>query len=186
MEMTQRHDHMLKIHLLYRLKEMKMKGLYRKRLGKWGEEKLDSWLLEEKWKAIQKNKKIKQGEIDRIYQYNPNTYCIAEVKTIYLSNNISEQYLFSEIFLKKFLKNRQLTNLVKFGENLFSYGAKKIYIRIFLILVFKKNKNPIKKQEISNSIKICYVHNNVAIISLNPEFTSVNSGKSLLEIQTTR
>ncbi len=152
-----------------------MKGLYRKRLGKWGEEKLDSWMDTKKWRPIQKNKKIKHGEIDRVYQFDSKTFCLAEIKTIYLNSKITELYLFSEIFLQKFIKKRQVLNLIKLGDNLLSSGAKTIYIRIFIICIYKTNSINFQNYKNNTAIKICFHKNNLAIISLSPEIYKFTS-----------
>ncbi len=146
-----------------------MKGLYRKRLGKWGEEKLDSWMDSIKWHPVLKNKKIKQGEIDRVYQFDHETFCFAEIKTIWINSSITEQYFFSEAFLKKFIKKRQLSNLTKLAQNFYTLGAKSIYIRIFIICLFKNNSLNLLDYKKNSAIKICYYNNKIAIISLTPE-----------------
>ncbi|WGL61132.1 hypothetical protein QEJ31_05920 [Pigmentibacter sp. JX0631] len=159
-----------------------MKGLYRKRLGIWGEETLDCWMSKKKWIPILKNKKIKRGEIDRIYQFMKNHYCIAEVKTIFLNKSMSSEYLFSENFMKKFVKKQQLLNLLKFANFYLKNKENNVFIRIFLVFLFSKNNFYIDKIHLCQNIKICYLEKNFVIISIIPEFTPNFYGKTDLEI----
>ncbi|MGY3802832.1 hypothetical protein ACWNT8_02010 [Pigmentibacter ruber] len=159
-----------------------MKGLYRKRLGIWGEQTLDLWMRKNNWVPILKNKKIKKGEVDRIYKYIKNYYCLAEVKTIYLNKTISSEYLFSANFMKKFIKKQQLLNLLRFSDFFVKNKENRVFIRFFLVLIFGKKNFYIDKVHLCQNIKICCFEKNFAIISIIPEFTTNLKGKSDLEI----
>ena len=89
----------------------------RKKLGRWGEEKLDFWMKGVGWEAILKNKYINGGEIDRVYQKmseeNVRNFCVAEIKTVFFSEKWGD--ISSEVFLRSFLKARQIRNIYKFS-----------------------------------------------------------------------
>ncbi len=164
-----------------------MDSAYKKILGKWGEEQVDLWMKNHNWLPIEKNLRIPGGEIDRIYAYSNNgiysKFCIAEIKTnlIYTKDSISE--IFSEIGIKKYLKQKQIKNLFKLGENYLAKGKKNILLRIFIVI---KTKNSlILNETIKNtgSIKLCFKSNNFLILSIEPEFTNFNARKSLLQIK---
>jgi hypothetical protein len=109
--------------------------------------------------------------------------CIAEIKTncIYSSSSLNE--IFTEVGIKKYIKQRQIKNLFKISENYFSKGISEIYLRLFIVL---KKKNYIKIDKnlsAMSAIKICYEHDNYYILSITPEFTNINARKSLLEIR---
>jgi Holliday junction resolvase-like predicted endonuclease len=160
---------------------------YKKILGFWGEQQVDCWMQSQNWSVHEKNLRIHGGEIDRIYIHktNNNNYkmCIAEIKTncIYSSSSLNE--IFTEVGIKKYIKQRQIKNLFKISENYFSKGISEIYLRLFIVL---KKKNYIKIDKnlsAMSAIKICYEHDNYYILSITPEFTNINARKSLLEIR---
>jgi Holliday junction resolvase-like predicted endonuclease len=164
----------------------KVDTAYKKILGKWGEEQVDIWMEKHNWLPIEKNLRIHGGEIDRVYTYSNGThsqFCIAEVKTnlIYSKNTFTE--IFSEVGIKKYIKQRQIRNLYKFGENYLAKGKKNIFLRLFIVIKLNnklKINDPIKS---TGSIKICFSNDSYFIISIEPEFTNLRARKSLLQIR---
>ncbi len=171
------------------MKDTKIK----KELGVWGEKTLDNWLKLNNWEPIQKNLKIKKGEIDRIYIKNSQTqkveFCLAEVKTSLLQKKEDIFILYTETGVKRYLKQRQIQNLYRCGENLIATLKQKnhinfnVYLRIFIILksLQKIDKNFIYNLPKSSAIKSCYSSENHLIFCIEPEFTKINSRKSLLQ-----
>ncbi len=158
---------------------------YRKRLGEWGETQVDIWLEKHQWIPIQKNLKLKRGEIDRIYSSNKegkdNHLCFAEIKTNTITSYKTLFEIFSEIGIKKYIKSHQIRNLRYFAENLFLRYQAKIYIRIFIILKIKFfNKSCLLN--LNSSIKICFICDEFIILSIEPEFTNLNIKKNILEV----
>lgn len=161
---------------------------YKKRLGSWGEKQLDSWLEKNNWIAIEKNLKIRGGEIDRIYCLPKSaekikTICIAEIKTNAIFSKKSLMETFTEIGIKKYIKRRQIKNLYRFGENLIAQGNSKILLRIFIVLKIAKKIKIDPNIGKASSIKICYMCDDFWILSIEPEFTNVQARKSLLQIK---
>lgn len=164
-----------------------MDTAYKKILGKWGEEQVDIWMEKNNWFPIEKNLKVVGGEIDRIYACSHNTplfqFCIAEIKTnlIYSQNTLIE--IFSEIGIKKYLKQRQIKNLYKFGENYLAKGKKNIFLRLFIVIKLNKKMNVNELIKNTGSIKICFSSNDYFILSIEPEFTNIQARKSLLHVK---
>ncbi|APJ04802.1 YraN family protein [Silvanigrella aquatica] len=164
-----------------------MDTAYKKKLGSWGEERVDLWMQQNNWHPKEKNLRIHKGEIDRVYFFKSGEgikkYCIAEIKTNIIHSKKSFLELFNEVGIKKYLKQRQIQNIYKFGEMYLANGKKNIYLRIFIVLKFNqklKIKNTIHK---NSPIKICLIHHEYIILSIEPEFTNINSRKSLLQIK---
>ncbi len=171
----------------YLMTGAKMDTAYKKTLGKWGEERVDIWMKKYNWLPIEKNLRIPGGEIDRVYSsahsIQHSQFCIAEIKTNLIYSKSSFAEIFSELGIKKYIKQRQIRNLFKLGENYLAKGKKNIFIRIFIVI---KINNKLKINEtIKNvsSIKICYSSDNYLILSIEPEFTNFNARKSLLQIK---
>lgn len=167
---------------------------FKKELGAWGEKTLDHWMKHNGWSLIQQNLRIKRGEIDRIYYHNNNEtqktqYCITEVKTSLFYNTKDVDVLFSETGVKRYLKQKQIRNLYRYGENLTAllYSHKKVnfqvYLRFFIILkcAYKLNRMNLENLPKSPSIKMCCQGENYFIFSIEPEFTEINARKSLLQ-----
>jgi Holliday junction resolvase-like predicted endonuclease len=156
---------------------------YRKKLGAWGEFQLDSWIKEHGWLPVQKNLKIPGGEIDRIYAQNKKQgcFCLAEIKTNVIFSQKIFFETFSEIGIKKYIKQRQIQNLYKLGEHCISKGYA-VFLRIFIILKTKCFINK-KRLPLEKAIRICYVSKDFWILSVTPEFTNINTRKSLLQIK---
>ena len=60
---------------------------FKKELGDWGEKILDSYMNKKSWGIMNKNLRIKKGEIDRIYISKENfsqevTVCLAERQAV--------------------------------------------------------------------------------------------------------
>ena len=169
---------------------------HKKELGRWGEEAVDRWMEDKKWRPISKNLKIKKGEIDRIYTHQAETcdclhVCLMEIKTSIIFCESSLKSLYTETGVKRFLKQRQINNLYRYGENLMAQFQQKniedfkIYLRF--ILVFKMDFRPSQKLlavlENSHGIKKCHNEEGLLIFSVEPEFTTSNQRKSLLQIK---
>ena len=164
-----------------------MDSTYKKILGKWGEEQIDIWMEKNNWLSIEKNLRIPGGEIDRIYAcHNVGVrpqFCIAEIKTNLIHSKKTFTEIFSEVGIKKYLKQRQIRNLYRFGEHYFAKGYKNIFLRLFIVLKIK-NKfkiNILKKN--TGPIKICFSNDDYFILSVEPEFTNSQARKSLLQIK---
>lgn len=164
-----------------------MERAYKKILGKWGEEQVDIWMRQHNWLPMEKNLKIHGGEIDRVYKYlngeSNSLFCIAEVKTNLIYSKKVFKEIFSEIGVKKYVKQRQIRNLYKFGEDYLAKGKQNIFLRLFIVL--KINSKLKIKESIKNtsSIKICFSSDNYFILSIEPEFTHLQARKSLLQIK---
>ena len=96
-------------------------GKQKKILGAWGESQVDTWMKLHKWNPIEKNLKIHGGEIDRVYAHSNAKdniqLCIAEIKTNIIYSKTSFDEIFSEVGIKKYIKQNQIKNLYKIGEN---------------------------------------------------------------------
>ncbi|KAB8037090.1 hypothetical protein GCL60_14770 [Silvanigrella paludirubra] len=160
---------------------------HKKELGKWGEDQLDKWMIEQEWHPIEKNLRIHGGEIDRIYILKKHTdeklFCIAEVKTNIIYNKSNLNLLLSEVGIKKYIKTRQMKNLYKIGENYLSKGFSKIFLRLFIILKTTKKIDTSLFEGKFSPFKLCFKSNHYFIISLEPEFTKIQARKSLLQIK---
>ena len=168
----------------------------KKELGSWGEKTLDYWMTENNWNPINKNLRIKKGEIDRVYyQKNlvtqENKFCITEVKTSVFYTKKDIEILFTETGIKRYLKARQVRNLYRCGENLIALLQQKkipyfnVYLRFFIIFKYvKPNLSNINFEKLPKSpaIKNCFVGENYLIFSIEPEFTRINARKSLLQV----
>ena len=164
-----------------------MDTAYKKILGKWGEEQVDIWMEQHNWLPTEKNLRIHGGEIDRVYtcahSREKPQFCIAEIKTnlIYSKNNFAE--IFSEVGIKKYLKQRQIRNLYKFGENYLASGKQNVFLRLFIVLKLNnelKINSPLKN---TGSIKICFTSDSYFILAIEPEFTNLQARKSLLQVK---
>jgi Holliday junction resolvase-like predicted endonuclease len=167
-----------------------------KDLGDWGESLLDDWMQSKGWLPTHKNFRIFKGEIDRIYSfyfYESDTFlfCLAEVKTCLFRTQAELVQLFSEVGIKRFLKQRQMQNLYRQGQTLLAkrYEMQKrkdrVFLRLFVVLKFPGEFKQSWLKDIPSlpSIKLCHTNNNCLLISIEPEFTSYQARKSLLEIK---
>jgi len=168
----------------------------KKELGYWGERILDSWMEKNKWKPINKNLRIKKGEIDRIYFFkNRETqeikFCVTEIKTTVYYKVKDIEVLFTETGVKRYLKQRQIQNLYRVGENLIAYLKQqktknfKVYLRFFIVFKshFKLSQKNMEKMPKSPAIKNCYQGEDYLIFSIEPEFTGISARKSLLQVK---
>jgi Holliday junction resolvase-like predicted endonuclease len=175
---------------------METNSRFKKELGDWGEKILDNYMNKRNWGIMNKNLRIKKGEIDRIYISKENfsqeiKVCLAEIKTSLFYKMKDIETLYTEIGVKRYLKQRQIRNLFLYAENLnaqFYYKMKKkfkIYIRFFIVLKSKSNLNyeKIKLPKLTPAIKLCYKGENYLIFSIEPEFTRIQGRKSLLQIK---
>lgn len=160
---------------------------YKKILGFWGEQQVDCWMQCQKWSVHEKNLRIHGGEIDRIYIHKSTNsnykLCIAEIKTNCIHNSAPLNEIFTEVGIKKYIKQKQIKNLFKMSENYYSKGIKEIYLRLFIVLKKKHYIKIDKNISTMSAIKICYEHDNYYILSITPEYTNINARKSLLEIK---
>ncbi len=168
----------------------------KKELGNWGEKTLDEWMKKNSWNAVNKNLKIKKGEIDRVYFHKNSEsgkiqFCVTEVKTSHFYTTKDIEILFTETGVKRYLKQRQIQNLYKYGENIIAHLKQqkipnfKVYLRFFIIL---KSKYPLKKINSKNlpkspAIKNCVQGDDFYIFSIEPEFTGINARKGLLQVK---
>jgi Holliday junction resolvase-like predicted endonuclease len=159
---------------------------YRKKLGKWGERQLDRWMAQQGWSIAQKNLRVQGGEIDRIYRQISQEnvkFCLAEVKTNVVAAERHFFEIFSEVGLKKYIKQRQMTNLYRYGEHLLASTNAQVMLRLFLILKMKKETQfPLHPQN-TEPLKLCWQGEGVWIFSLVPEFTPVLARKSLVQMR---
>ncbi len=171
----------------YLVRGAEMDTAYKKILGKWGEEQVDIWMKKYNWLPIEKNLRIHGGEIDRVYTCTHSgknsQFCIAEIKTnlIYSINTFKE--IFSEIGIKRYIKQRQIKNLYKLGENYLAKGKRNIFIRIFIVIKLHNKLKINENIKNTSSIKICFSIDSYLILSIEPEFTNYNARKSLLQIK---
>ena len=168
----------------------------KKELGNWGEMALDDWMKINDWNPINKNLRIKKGEIDRIYfhkdrETQETKFCITEIKTSLFYKVKDIEILFTETGVKRYLKQRQIQNLYRYGENLIAllYQQKtrnfKVYLRFFIVFksLHSLSRMNLEKLPRSPAIKKCYTGENYLIFSIEPEFTGINSRKSLLQVK---
>ncbi|MES2614053.1 MAG: hypothetical protein V4591_01420 [Bdellovibrionota bacterium] len=166
----------------------------KKELGAWGEKILDQWMKHNNWNPIQKNLRIKKGEIDRIYFHkNRDTkltrFCITEVKTSLYYGLKDVEILFTETGVKRYLKQKQIRNLYRYGENLIALlnqhkkSHYKVYLRFFIVLKSGYAAMKITAENLPKSpaIKNCFAGDDFLIFAIEPEFTKTNARKSLLQ-----
>jgi Holliday junction resolvase-like predicted endonuclease len=170
-------------------------GRAKKELGCWGESKLDEHLERCSWRILVKNLKIKGGEIDRVYfkkdeALEKSSFCICEIKTSYFYQWKELQDLYTEVGVKRFLKQRQIRNLFVYSEHLrahyseMSISKVEFHIRLFVIFRsrFKISPQRLALLPFSPAMKMSFIGENYVIFSLEPEVTSIKARKSLLQI----
>lgn len=168
----------------------------KKKLGNWGEKTLDVWMKQLNWEPISKNLRIKNGEIDRIYlnrgkKTHQINICVAEIKTALFYKISDVERLFTEIGIKCFLKQRQIRNLYRCGENILalmkSQTCSQFHIFLRLFIIFKGpcslSKMSIVRFPQSPAFKVCHKGENYFIFSIEPEFTTITARKSLLQVK---
>lgn len=118
---------------------------YERRLyGDWGESFVDQSLGHLGWSVYQRNIRLRRGEIDRVYKSHTSLakrFCICEIKTIQVKNDTQFQSIFSELSFKRFIKNRQMTNLHRYGMHLRAHKTGpdqtvnvRCFLRVFLVI----------------------------------------------------
>lgn len=173
-----------------------MNSKRRKELGNWGEKVLDEWMKQHDWNPINKNLRIKKGEIDRVYfcenkETLERKYCVAEIKTALFYKAQDIEVLFMETGVKRYLKQRQIQNLYRYGENLIAmlhqYKTKKfkVYLRFFIVFKYARRLDKLNLAFLpkTRAIKNCFRGEGYFIFSIEPEFTSISARKSLLQIK---
>ncbi len=121
-----------------------MKNREKKDLGNWGESLLDNYMEKKGWLPFAKNLRIKHGEIDRVYTLQVKkqgvaSFCVCEIKTTVFYNLQALRNIYTEVGVKRYLKQRQIQNLYRYGENLMAnlqvkgVCKPKIYLRFFIL-----------------------------------------------------
>jgi len=150
-------------------------------------------MKENQWSVYHKNLYIRNGEIDRVYCHHDTNkkslqFCIAEIKTSLLFSQKDFASVFTEVGFKRYLKQRQIQNIYRFGETLHAQLCEKkvprfhIVLRFFLIFKFIRQFEFSQKMGAHTAIKTCCLKQSHAIFSVEPEFTQICARKSLLQV----
>lgn len=166
-----------------------------KQKGASSEALVDKFMQLRGWEVKSSNLLFRGGEIDRIYCYFNSTsgvweYCFAEIKSCQWKGRQAQIFfLDSENFWKRFLKVKQLRNLLRaktaLSTRMLIEGKNsKTHIRIFLVLHFCNSKtHSLQFKNFKGPGKVCAYEDDFLIYSVEPQFSESRfERKTLLNI----
>lgn len=161
----------------------------RRERGLANERFIDGLLERHGWRAVWRNRRVKGGEIDRLYRSPRSGFCLAEIKSLRVKTEEDVAQAISAAGLQRVLNFRQLRQLFRQAVTLEAYMAQQsrfhdpIHVRLFVVLEFSDKQQEFAKRgrrmndigtldldDVSSFGRVMYQGTDRIVISIAPQF----------------
>lgn len=172
----------------------------RKALGRRGEALLDLAFARWGWSREAANRRVRHGEIDRLYKFQGKaglTWCVVEAKTLRVPRGVSVARYLGGDFLRAALRPRQCRTLHEAGRRLAAWGAR-VHVRVFRVFVFASVEERMRGElylrgrfarptvpgaaQRTPAVRVNALSDTAVALSFAPEFVPAGQGSSPLQI----